>query len=142
MFRILRYVFLAFALLSALVGLGLFLSPGRVMSLFGWPNLDPILYRVLGGALVALGWSAFRGAQVQDARYAQPFVDVQVIFYALAAIGVWRHLLTGAFFASYVWLLAAFLSICAVIWVVFWVLLVIRPTASTRSGAPGIRVRQ
>ncbi|MGB8645354.1 MAG: hypothetical protein WCF84_08955 [Anaerolineae bacterium] len=141
MLRVLRYLFLGYALLGSVIGLACVIVPGRFMELVGWPNLDPILYRVLGATLVALAWSSFRGAQVQESRNAQPYVDVQVFFSTLAALGVWRHLLTGAYFASYVWILAWGLTLLAVIWIVVWVMLVLAPASSTRSGEPGIRIR-
>ncbi len=141
MLRVLRYVFLAVALIGSLVGLALVAAPGRFMALVGWPNLDPILYRVLGAAVFALAWSAFRGAQAQEPRTAQPYVDMQAIFSGLAAIGVWRHLLSGAFYETYVWALAIILTVLTIVWIAFWVMLVLAPTTYVRSGTPSIRVR-
>jgi hypothetical protein len=40
-------------------GLLMLIPPGRPLTLLGWAPIDPMISRLLGAALLALGWSSF-----------------------------------------------------------------------------------
>lgn len=118
--KTLNITFLIHALVSFLGGLLLLIIPGRVLLFLGWAPIDPILGRILGAALLALGWSSFRGWQATKRAQVQIVVELEAAFTALACVGLLRHLL----FAHYpliVWLLFAVFFIFAVAWIVFLV---------------------
>ena len=74
----LRTTFLVHLVIGAILGIALFLVPGRALNLLGWvpdwvqlPNsdqsipgqtfVDPVVTRILGAALLALAFSSLRG---------------------------------------------------------------------------------
>lgn len=120
MSKALKITFLIHAIVSAVGGLLLLIIPGRTLLFFGWAPIDPILSRVLGAALLALGWSSFRGWQATEREQVQILVELEAVFTVLACVGLLRHLL----FARYlpiVWLLFAVFFIFAIAWIVFLV---------------------
>jgi hypothetical protein len=118
--KALKITFLIHALVSVVGGLLLLIIPGRTLLFFGWAPIDPILSRVLGAALLALGWSSFRGWEATERTQVQIVLELEVAFTALACVGLLRHLL----FAHYplmVWLLFAAFLVFAVAWAMFLV---------------------
>ena len=116
--KTLNITFLIHAIVSFLGGLLLLIIPGRTLLFFNWAPIDPILSRILGAALLALGWSSFRGWQATKWAQVQIVVELEAAFTALACVSLLRHLL----FAHYplmVWLLFAVFFIFAVAWIVF-----------------------
>ena len=112
--------FLIHAIVSVVGGFLLLIIPGRTLGSLGWAPIDPILGRVLGAALLALGWSSFRGWQATERVKLQLLLELEAAFSVLACVGLLRHLL----FAHYplmVWLLFAGFFIFAVAWIAFLV---------------------
>jgi hypothetical protein len=118
--KALKTTFLIHAVVSVVGGLLLLAIPGRTLQFFGWAPVDPILSRVLGAALVALGWSSFRGWQATERAQVQVVVELEAAFTALACVGLLRHLLFSRY-PLMVWLLFAVFFIFAVAWIVFLV---------------------
>lgn len=115
-----KITFLIHTFITVVGGLLLLIIPGRTLLLLGWAPIDPILSRVLGAALLALGWGSFRGWQASERAEAQVVMELEAAFAGLACAGLLRHLL----FANYppvVWLLFAVLGIFALGWTVFLV---------------------
>jgi hypothetical protein len=118
--KALKVTFLIHAIVSVVSGLLLLIIPGRILLFLGWAPIDPILARVLGAALLALGWSSFRCWQATERAQVQMVVELEAVFTALACVGLLRHLL----FAHYplvVWLLFAIFLVFAVCWLMFLV---------------------
>jgi hypothetical protein len=116
MSKALKNTFLIHAIVCIVSGLLLLIIPGRTLLFFRWAPIDPILTRVLGAALLALGWSSFRGWQATERAQVQIVLEMEAVFTALACVGLLRHLL----FAHYplvVWLLFAVYLIFAVAWI-------------------------
>jgi hypothetical protein len=116
MSKVLKTTFLIHAIASVLAGLLLLIIPGRTLLSLGWAPIDPILGRVLGAALLALGWGAFRGWQATERAPSRVVAEMEAAFTALACVGLLRHLL----FAHYpimVWLLFAVSFIFALAWI-------------------------
>ena len=115
-----KITFLIHTLITVVGGFSLLIVPGRALLFLGWAPIDPILSRVLGAALLALGWGSFRGWQASERAEVQLVMEMELAFAALGCVGLLRHLL----FANYppmVWLLFAVLGIFALGWTVFLV---------------------
>ena len=110
----LRTTFLVHLVVGAILGIALFLVPGRALNLLGWvpdwvqlPNtdqnipgqtfVDPVVTRILGAALLALAFSSLRGwlgsAPARKWSEVALLVELETIFNALGAIAI----LAGAF---------------------------------------------
>ena len=118
MSKALKTVFVVHAIMSVIGGLLLLIIPGRFLNLLGWAPIDPILSRVLGAALLALGWSSFRGGRAAARTQVQILLELEAAFTVLACIGLLRHLLSASY-PLMVWLLFAVYLIFAVAWIAF-----------------------
>ncbi len=119
MVKTLKVLFLLYAIFTLVLGLPLFLMPGRFLGLFGWAPVDPLLSRLLGSALLAMAFCSFRGYLVADLDKVEMLVSGNLTFTALGAIGFLRHLV-GFYFPFVVWLLFGLLALWAVIWAVVY----------------------
>jgi hypothetical protein len=115
----LKIVFLVHMVIAAVLGALLLVIPGRFLGWFGWAPVDPLLTRVLGGALLALAWGSFRGWRAKDRAQVAVLIEVEAAFTILGAIGLLRHLLIASY-PWMVWTLFAGLAAFAVVWVVAW----------------------
>lgn len=110
----LRTTFLVHLVVGAILGIALFLVPGRTLNLLGWvpdwvqlPNsdqripgqtfVDPVVTRILGGALLALAFSSLRGwmGSAPGRKWSEValLLELETIFNVLGAIAI----LAGAF---------------------------------------------
>jgi hypothetical protein len=115
MSRILKPALLVHMILSVILGVLLLVVPGRFLGWLGWAPIDPIISRVLGAALLALSWGDFRVWRRSTKAEARLFVEVQLGFAVLAAIGVLRHLVTG-WWPAIVWIVFGGFGLFALIW--------------------------
>ena len=116
MSKSLRYTFLLHAVVSLLFGAALLVAPGRFLGLFGWAPVDPVLSRVLGAALLALGWSSYRGFRAAERGQVALLVELEAVFCVLAAAGLVRQTL-GYYYPWYVWTLLGVFVVFAVAWI-------------------------
>jgi hypothetical protein len=105
----LRTTFLVHLVISAILGIALFLVPGRTLNLLGWvpdwvqlPNtdqsipgqtfVDPVVTRILGAALLALAFSSWRGwsgsAPARKWSEVAFLVELETIFNVLGALAI------------------------------------------------------
>jgi hypothetical protein len=114
-----RYTFLVHAVVAAILGIPLLIIPGRWLPVFGWTAdvIDPLLSRVLGAAVIALGWSSYRGWRAIDWDQVSFVVELEAIFTVLAAVGLLRHLI-GFSYPAGVWFIFAIFVIFAIAWIV------------------------
>jgi hypothetical protein len=110
----LRTTFLVHLVIGAILGIALFLVPGRALNLLGWvpelvqlPNsdqsipgqtfVDPVITRILGAALLALAFSSLRGwlgsAPARKWSEVALLAELETVFNVLGAIAI----LVGAF---------------------------------------------
>jgi hypothetical protein len=115
MARMLKPALMIHMILCVIVGVLLLVMPGRFLGWLGWAPVDPIISRVLGAALLALSWGDLRVWRRFAAAEARLFVELQLVFSALAAIGVLRHLMYGHWPAM-VWIVFAGFALFALIW--------------------------
>jgi phosphatidylserine synthase len=93
----LRTTFLLHWIISALLGVPLFLVPGRTLTILGWvpqwvqlpeselsiPGqtfVDAAITRLLGAALLALAFSSFRGWRVKQWGEVEILIQMEAIF--------------------------------------------------------------
>ncbi|OGO05441.1 MAG: hypothetical protein A2Y73_04435 [Chloroflexi bacterium RBG_13_56_8] len=132
MSKALKYTFLIHALVAAILGAALLITPGRFLWAIGWPallqplgweNTDPYLARLLGAALLALAWSSYRGWRATDRAQVSTLIETEAVFTVLGCGGLLRHLATLLFVEGWVpavgWGTMAILAVFAVAWVVF-----------------------
>ena len=116
----LRTAFLVHAVLTLILGLLLFLIPGRFLLLLGWHPIDAVASRLFGAVLLALAWSSFRGWQATQRSQVSILVEMEAAFTGLASVALLRHLLTGHY-PFLLWILFAVFLAWAVVWVYFLV---------------------
>ena len=113
----LRTTFLIHLVIAAILGVALFLVPGRTLNLLGWvpdfvqlPNtdqsvpgqtfVDPVVTRTLGAALLALALSSWRGwsgsAPARKWGEVALLVELETVFNALGVLAV----LAGVFLTN------------------------------------------
>lgn len=109
----LRITFILHAIVAVLFGLGLMAAPGQFLDLFGWQPIDPLMSRMLGAALLALGWGSVRGYRAATWDEVEILVEVETAFTVLATVGLLRHLLIASW-PWYVWMVFAFFAIFAI----------------------------
>lgn len=119
MSKALKYTFLIHAVVAAVFGILLLTMPGRFLGVFGWAPIDPLISRLLGAALLALGWASFRGWQATERAQVATLIEMEVVYTVLGCAGLLRHLLI-ANYPWYVWLLFAILAVFAIAWLYFW----------------------
>jgi hypothetical protein len=116
--KALKYTFLIHAIIAFLIGAPLLLGPGHFLILLGWLQIDSMLSRVLGAALLGLAWSSWRGWQATEKSQVTTLLELEAIFTVLGAAGLLRELVV-AYFPPIYWLLFALLAVFAAVWVIF-----------------------
>jgi hypothetical protein len=113
----LKLTFLIHAVVGVLLGLPLFIIPGRLLQWLGWAPIDPIISRLLGAALLALAWSSFRGWQAAERAQIAILIEMEVALTVLGCVGLLRHLLFSRY-PAIVWVVFVLLALFAVAWIV------------------------
>jgi hypothetical protein len=116
--KALRYTFLIHAIVAFVFGVPMLLGPGHFLILLGWLQIDSMLSRVLGAALLGLAWSSWRGWQATDKAQVKTLLELEAIFTVLGAAGLLRELVVSYFPVIY-WVLFATLAVFAVAWIIF-----------------------
>ena len=115
-----KITFYAFGVLCLLAGAPLLLAPGRFLGFFEWAPVDPLISRLLGGALLGMAWGAWRAVRAGGAKPALYLVEIFFAFTILGAIGLLRHLLAAYYYPLMVWVLFWVLLLFGVLWTVNW----------------------
>lgn len=116
MSKALRSIFLVTTIILFLIGAPLLLAPGRVLDIFAWQAVDPILTRLLGASLLAMAWATFFSWRASNRSQVEAVIQMKFAFYLLGLLGVLRHLLTGAYYAPVIWILFGLLVVGTLIW--------------------------
>ena len=80
-------------------GLGIIILPDVMVSLFGWPEQDPIVYGVMGSMYVAFALLAILG--LRDPLRFMPILLLQLFYKVIWFIGVFIPLLVTGEFPMY-----------------------------------------
>jgi hypothetical protein len=134
----LRATFLVHMIVALVLGAALLLVPGRTLSLLGWvpeqvqfpvqskgivlaaPGtslVDPVITRLLGAALLALGFSSFLGWRAGRREQVKLLVQTEFVFCVVGIVAI----LSGLFtllrpMPAIGWVIAAILLVFAVLW--------------------------
>jgi len=109
----LRNTFLVHTIVSAVLGLGLYVIPGRILVMLGWvpetyevtvggtsvsaPGtllVDPVITRVLGAALLALAFASFLGWRAKQYQEVSILVQLELVFCVLALVAFLVRIVT------------------------------------------------
>ena len=130
----LRVTFLVHMIVALVLGAALWLIPGRTMSLLGWvpaqvqlpqselsiPGItfvDPVITRVLGAALLALGYASFLGWRASRREQVSLLVQMEFVYCVLAAVAILAGMFTlGRPMPVIGWVLAVILVAFAFAW--------------------------
>jgi hypothetical protein len=133
----LRNTFLVHTIVSAILGLTLYVIPGRVLIWLGWiPEnyavavddftsvttsgtllVDPVITRVLGAALLALAFASFLGWRAKLHQEVSILVQFDLVFCVLALVAFLVRIVTlGLPIPVIGWVLIAILLSFAVAW--------------------------
>lgn len=115
MSRLSRLVLPIHMIVSLVLGGLLLLIPGRLLMWLGWAPIDPIISRILGGALLAMAWGDMRVWLRGGGAEIRLWAEVQLAFAVLGGIGVLRHLVV-AHWPAMVWILFGVLAAFALAW--------------------------
>jgi hypothetical protein len=116
-----RITFALHSVAALVAGFFLLIWPGATLDTIGWAKSEPILTRFFGAALLALAWSSFRGWRAEDWNQVNYLVELEVLFAALASVGIIRHLII----ASYPWFVWAILVIF-ILFTIGWIIALIK----------------
>ena len=120
MSKALKYTFLIHAVVTAVIGVLLFLIPGRFLSWVGWGPIEPVINRLFGAAILGLSWGSFRGWRASTWAQVAFLVEMEALFCILACVAVVRHLLLARY-PLIVWLVLAVFLVFGIAWIVLWV---------------------
>jgi hypothetical protein len=105
----LRYTFLVHCIIAGLLGLSLWIIPGRTLTVFGliqeWIELptsgisipggafvNPFMTRLFGAALLALAFSSFKGWRAKEWPEVKTLVQMGLVFCILGVISALYYL--------------------------------------------------
>ena len=117
MSKLLKVLFVIQAIFDVVIGALLFIIPGRFLGWLGWAPIEPLLFRLLGAALLAMAWTCVYGFQAKERSQVKILVQMQLIFCGLGAVGFLRHLI-GYSYPLLVWSVCVSLLVMAVLWAV------------------------
>lgn len=108
----LRTWFVVHAVLDLVCGVPLLLCPELVLPHLGWASVDPVMTRLVGAALLAIGAQAWRsrGAGVEVYR---ALLGLNVVWSAMVILGMAIAIARGAPSAAFL-VLSASLALCGV----------------------------
>ena len=111
----LRNTFLVHTIVSTILGLALYVAPGRVLVWLGWVReelevtvpgtsvnlpgsfmVDPVMTRVLGAALLALAFASFLGWRAKQRQEVSILVQLELVFCVLALFAFLFRIVTPA----------------------------------------------
>ena len=119
MSKFLKSTLIVHTVLAVLFGLPLLGMPGRFLNFFGWAPVDPLISRMLGAALLGMGWTSWRAFKANRREVAQPVIEAGLVVCGLAAVGIAWNML-GAGWPWMVWLVLALYVILAAAWLWHW----------------------
>ena len=91
----LKYILLVHFILGLIIGVIFLFFPEQYCSLFGIPISDHGMYRLIGAASLALGFSSYLAYKNHDWDVVKLFVQMELIWLIGANIGMTWWLLTG-----------------------------------------------
>ncbi len=90
----LRTWFVIHFIADFLFGIPLLIAPVWMLTLFGWPNIDPFTARLVGAALIGIGGESLL-ARNADAETFRAMLNLKLLWASTAIIGMGATMLTG-----------------------------------------------
>jgi hypothetical protein len=112
----LRRWFVVHFILDVLFGLPLLLAPELMLALFGWQEVDPILSRLVGAALMGIGVESLLGRDSGVEAY-RAMLNLKVIWAGCAVLGIALGLANGG--ARFGWVVLVIFAVFLGIWVYY-----------------------
>jgi hypothetical protein len=103
-------------ILDVLFGLPLLLAPELMLALFGWQEVDPILSRLVGAALMGIGVESLLGRDSGVEAY-RAMLNLKVIWAGCAVLGIALGLANGG--ARFGWVVLVIFAVFLGIWVYY-----------------------
>lgn len=108
----LRQWFVVHAVIDVVCGLPLLLFPELLLPRLGWATVDPVMTRLVGAALLAIGGQAWRSRDAGVDVY-RALLGVNVVWSAMVIVGMAIAIGRGAPSAAFA-VLSASLALCGV----------------------------
>ncbi|NQU29461.1 MAG: hypothetical protein HQ525_02215 [Anaerolineae bacterium] len=90
----LRTWFVIHFIADFLFGIPLLIAPVWMLTLFGWPNIDPFTARMVGAALIGIGGESLLGRNA-NAETFRAMLNLKLLWASTAIIGMVTTLMTG-----------------------------------------------
>ncbi len=104
-----------FLTLCILIGAPLLLAPGWFLGLFAWAPVDPLISRVLGAAMLGMGWGAWQLLKKLEAAQGKTIIEMFLIFTMLSGVG-WLRNLAGSHWWPGIWAIMVIFFIFGLAW--------------------------
>jgi hypothetical protein len=91
----LKYTFLAHFIVALVFGLAYLLIPETYGELFGWPVVDPAIYRLLGAALLGYGTSSILAYRETAWEKVIIVVRMEIVWLALGVLAMLWGMIFG-----------------------------------------------
>jgi threonine/homoserine/homoserine lactone efflux protein len=117
MSKYLKGLFLVHAIVGVIVGLPLLLAPGRAADFLQWAPVDPLVTRMFGAALLALAVGSARGFLAREKAQVKTILEMDIVFCALSAAGLARHLFKASY-PAIVWVIFGTFLVFGLAWIV------------------------
>ena len=115
----LKITFLIHAIISLVIGIGLYIIPRPLGEMVDWMPFDPTMMRMFGGALLALAvssWLCYRAASWEQVRIV---VVMEIAFTILGVLGgLYAVLADDA--PPFTWVQVVIAAVFAILWIYFY----------------------
>jgi hypothetical protein len=114
----LRTWFVIHFVVDMLFGIPLLLFPGLIMPWFGWTEIDPIMPRLVGAALLGIGGGSLLSRNASQEVF-QGLLSLKIIWAAGAILGIGLGIASGG--PSLAWIFLAIFGGFLFVWLYyFW----------------------
>ena len=90
----LRTWFVIHFIADFLFGIPLLIAPVWMLTIFGWPSIDPFTARLVGAALIGIGGESLLGRNANAGTF-RAMLNLKLLWASTAIIGMAATMLTG-----------------------------------------------
>ncbi len=96
----LYWIFLVHFFVGAFFGVVYLIFAETLIGTIGWPYNDPVMTRLLGGALIALGTSSLLAWREKELDKVKLVVEMEMVWLVIAVVvSIWGAIVTGNWLA-------------------------------------------
>jgi hypothetical protein len=114
--RGLRTWFVIHFVADMLFGIPLLFFPEQIMPWFGWTNIDPIMSRLVGAALLGIGGESLLSRNAAREVF-RPFLRLKIFWAVGAILGIALGISAGG--PTQAWLFLLIFSIFLLVWIYY-----------------------